>query len=355
MDKKRKFIINAVFCFLIFFIIWAVITYVFPVMVPFILAFLIASFLQIPIRRVYKDDIKGKRVFSVLLCIAFYVIIFLFLGVVGMKVVDSISGFLEFVPVFYQQKIVPMVANILDDLKQAISASDSIIIENIDATFEKYIDRIGNVIAEIPMSAVKTISGSIVGIPGYIVKIVLTIVSTFFFVVDYDRIINFVETCIPEKKYETFMHMKEYIKDTVLVFLRSYTLLFFLTFAELVIGFKLIGIPYAPVIGLAVAIFDILPILGTGGILLPWAVILILMKEVPMCIGMFVLYVVITIIRNTLEPRIVGTQIGLHPLATLISMYLGLKLFGIIGLFLFPVSLAVLAGMNKKYNLNNEG
>lgn len=251
----------------------------------------------------------------------------------------------------YQQKIVPLVANFLDDLKVSISASDSVIIENIDTTFEKYINSIGNAIAEIPMSAVKTISGSIVGIPGYIVKIVLTIVSTFFFVVDYDMIINFIEKCIPEKKYETFIH----IKDTVLVFLKSYTLLFFLTFIELVIGFKIIGIPYAPVIGLAVVIFDILPILGTGGILLPWAVVLLLMKEVPMGIRIFVLYVVITIIRNTLEPRIVGTQIGLHPLATLISMYLGLKLFGIIGLFLFPVTLAVLAGMNKKYNLNDEG
>ena len=108
------------------------------------------------------------------------------------------------------------------------------------------------------------------------------------------------------------------------------------------------GIPYAPIIGLMVAIFDILPVLGTGGILLPWTVVLLVMKNFSMGIGMFVLYLVITIIRNTMEPKLVGKQIGLHPLATMISLYVGLKVIGFWGMLIFPTSLAVLSSMRKE-------
>lgn len=109
----------------------------------------------------------------------------------------------------------------------------------------------------------------------------------------------------------------------------------------------ILRIPYAVFVALAIAVFDILPVLGTGGILLPWAVVLIIIGNVPLAIGIFVLYVVVTAIRNTIEPKIVGRQIGLHPLATLIAMFIGLKFFGIIGVFVFPVTLAILANMEK--------
>ena len=81
---------------------------------------------------------------------------------------------------------------------------------------------------------------------------------------------------------------------------------------------------------------------------MPWTVILLVMKNIPMGIGMFVLYLIITIIRNTMEPKLVGKQIGLHPLATMISLYVGLKIMGFWGMLIFPTSLAVLSSMKKE-------
>lgn len=106
-------------------------------------------------------------------------------------------------------------------------------------------------------------------------------------------------------------------------------------------------IPYAVWIGLLVAVIDIMPVLGTGTVLLPCAVIAVFMKNIPLAIGMLLLYIVITAIRNTVEPKLVGQQIGLHPLATLISMFLGLQLLGIVGLFAFPVILSLLIQFRK--------
>ncbi len=116
---------------------------------------------------------------------------------------------------------------------------------------------------------------------------------------------------------------------------------------ELLIGFSILKIPYAFILSIAIAVFDILPVLGTGGILIPWAIILVIMKNVPLAIGILLLYLFILIVRNMLEPKIVGKQIGLHPLATLAAMFLGLSLIGVVGMLIFPVALTVIFNLKS--------
>ena len=347
MEKKKKFIIDILFYSLITLIIFGICKFILPSLVPFMIAFVIASVLQIPVRKLSGNNGRKKRVLSILMCIAFYVFMFSVAAVAGVKIVNGIANLLQAVPVIYQNEIVPGLTELAVNLKHSLAFSDAVVAEKIDSVFQEYVNNIGNYITDFSMNAVKAISGSIVGIPGFIIKLVITIVSSFFFMIDYDKVLGLFVKCIPKGKEEAFKQVQAYVKNTIIVYLRSYSLLFLMTFVELTIGFTLIGFPYAPLLGITVAIFDILPILGTGGILLPWAAILLIMKKIPMGVGIIVLYLVITIIRNTVEPKLVGKQIGLHPLATLIAMYLGLKLLGIIGLILFPVTLAVLINMKR--------
>lgn len=121
----------------------------------------------------------------------------------------------------------------------------------------------------------------------------------------------------------------------------------FLTFAELCIGLLAFKIPYAVPIALAIAVFDILPILGTGGVLLPWAAVLFMLGNMPLGAGILALYLVITMVRNIVEPKIVGKQIGLHPLATLVALFVGLKLIGIAGAVILPVFLSIFINIRK--------
>src|SRR5699024_9383370 len=117
-------------------------------------------------------------------------------------------------------------------------------------------------------------------------------------------------------------------------------------FVELAIGLSIIGVDRAVLIALGIAVFDILPVLGTGGIMLPWAAIRALAGDYRMAISLFVVYLIITVIRNIIEPKIVGQQIGLHPVVTLISMFVGLQLFGAVGLFGLPITLSLLRNLN---------
>ena len=119
-----------------------------------------------------------------------------------------------------------------------------------------------------------------------------------------------------------------------------------ITFVELSIGLSIIGIERAMLVALLIAIFDILPVLGTGGIMIPWVILSALGGDLPQALALLVLYVIITVIRNIIEPRIVGAQIGLHPVLTLMSMFVGNHLFGIVGLFGLPILLSLLRYLN---------
>lgn len=99
-------------------------------------------------------------------------------------------------------------------------------------------------------------------------------------------------------------------------------------------------------VALLIAIFDILPVLGTGGIMIPWVILSALQGNFSRALALLVVYVVITVIRNIIEPRIVGKQIGLHPVLTLMSMFVGTHLFGVTGLFGLPILLSLLRYLN---------
>ncbi len=348
MEKKLSVIINIVFYSLILGLVLAFCKFILPVLVPFIIAFVVAGFLQFFVKRLSRKRPDRKRSISILLCILFYVLVAVLVSFVGVKIVDIIWSLVESIPGLYHQTLVPVISKLSDDIYELLTSSDIGIAGEVDMLFQEMMNAMENFITTFSVNAVKFATDGIVGIPGFIIKTVITVVASFFFVADYDKVLGFLGKLIPKDKEENFHSIKDYFANTLLIYLKSYSLLFLITYIELCIGFSIMRLPNAILIALLVAIFDILPILGVGGILLPWAVILVFMKNIPLAVGMVVLYLVITIIRNTLEPRVVGKQIGLHPLATLIALYVGLKVLGIIGMFLFPVTLAVLVNMEKE-------
>ena len=140
--------------------------------------------------------------------------------------------------------------------------------------------------------------------------------------------------------------VREYIIGTLFVYIRSYAIIMSITFVELSIGLNIAGLEHPILIAALISIFDILPVLGTGGIMLPWVVISLLCGDYSLALTLLVIYLVITVIRNIIEPKIVGKQLGLHPIVTLVSMSVGLQLFGVIGLFGFPIILSLLRNLN---------
>jgi predicted PurR-regulated permease PerM len=122
-----------------------------------------------------------------------------------------------------------------------------------------------------------------------------------------------------------------------------------ITFVELFIILSILRVNYALPIAAIIAVLDILPVIGTGGIVIPWAIVELILKNYFLGVGLFILYFVVLVVRHIIEPRIVGRQIGLHPIITITAMYAGLRLFSVAGLLMGPV-----VAITVKY-LNDEG
>ena len=206
---------------------------------------------------------------------------------------------------------------------------------------------IGEIISSVSVSLVGGLSSLLAtSLPGLFIKLLLMIISTFFIAVDYRKLTHFILRQLSPAGKHILFEIKQYIVGTLFVCIRSYALIMSITFVELAIGLSIIGVDRAVLIALGIAVFDILPVLGTGGIMLPWAAIRALAGDYRMAISLFVVYLIITVIRNIIEPKIVGQQIGLHPVVTLISMFVGLQLFGAVGLFGLPITLSLLRNLN---------
>lgn len=346
-NGKKRFIINVIFYFIIGIIIFGICKYILPALVPFIIAFLIAALLQIPVKKLSGEVPKKKKWLSILFCFVFCFLVFGLVLFLGISLVKGAGDVVTSASSLYNDKIVPILGEISDRLESVTASVDVSISQKIESIFQELSQNLGQYITDFSVKAVKIVSGGATKIPGIIVKIVITVVATFFMAADFDKIINFFKGFLPKEKEEYARNITEHVKKAIFTYIKSYVLLFLLTFLELSIGFLILRIPYPIILALCIAIFDILPVLGTGGILLPWAVILFIMGKYFLACDLLLLYIVITVIRNIAEPKLVGKHIGLHPLATLIAMFIGLRLLGIVGMIALPVALSVVVNLEK--------
>ena len=347
MEAKKKFIVNVMFYGIILLIVLLVCKYILPIMTPFVIAFIVSAIINAVVKRMHFKKPSLRRLVSILLCALIYGVIFVAVVLIGVKLVSTVADLIRGIPQFFSTYIMPWLEGGADSLETAVTPYDSMLASWIDEMASSLVKSLSQFVTSFSGRALVWITSSATAIPSVIVDIVIMVIASFFLVMDFDKVLGFLLKLVPVKQRELLNTSAHYTKTMVLVYIKSYSLLFMLTFVELTIGFLLLRIPNAVVLALAIAVFDLMPVLGTGGILLPWVLGALLMKNYVMAFGILALYLVITGIRNTLEPRIVGKQIGLHPLATLAAMLLGLRLFGLVGMFALPIALTVANAMTR--------
>ena len=184
------------------------------------------------------------------------------------------------------------------------------------------------------------------------IGLVIGIIAWIFFTKDYNRIVHFIQLQFPEDKKNLLFEIKQVFSKTILKMVRAYGIIMAITFGELFLSFSLLRVLKIMNnnnyiwIAAGIAIFDIMPIAGSGGILIPWALFSLVMGNYKQAIGLIIIYAMITVIRQYIEPKIVGDSLGVHPLVTLMGLYFGLKLFGFLGMFIVPITVMTLKAFN---------
>ena len=354
-SNKQKFIINVMFIALVLALAYIAIKYLAVWMMPFVVGLVLALILQRPVNWVLrrtglKRTLVAPVVTLILVLIIVALLVVLFISVTG-EAVKFVSG----LPLWFQNTAPSVIA--------AISQRMEIIIQALPHEWETQIREIVYQGLKTMQSRVGAVSAGLLSLaansaanlPGLLVRFIITVVATFFLCSEYEQVKAFFWLQVPEKHKKLAGETWATFAHTLGQMIKSYLLIMFITFCELAIGLTLMRVEYSLLLAALISVVDIFPVIGTGTVLIPWGAIALLTGNVILGIGIFLLYILITVIRNVLEPRIVGRRIGLHPLVTLILMYLGLHLFGIPGMFILPLAFILLknaqdAGMIHLWN-----
>lgn len=347
LEKQKAFLIHFAYVALILGLTFISIKYFLPLLMPFVIGLFVAALLRPTIDAIAKKAHLKRAIVSIFILLVFYSVIALLTLLVSAKVFYLLQDIFNRLPVIYTD-----VANSIEPELEKLTENIRMQFPEIEVYLEDIMNSIGDALFSVISTASATVVGTITGfagrVPSILINFLFTIVSSFFFTIDYHRIANFVMKQFSKEKREMILSLKDSIIRTLGKFMKAYITLILITFTELSIGFFILRIPNPLLIGGIVAVVDILPILGTGAVLLPWAIIAFIFGKNTMAIGILILYIVVTIVRQTLEPRVVGQQIGLHPVVTLLCIFAGAQLLGVVGLLLLPITATILKKMNDE-------
>lgn len=346
-ERMRKFIIKFLYYAIWVAILYCLLKYALPLFMPFILAFFIAFLLKPLINWISKKSGLGRRAVAIIILTLFYLIIGTLLALLGTKLVVYLGNWFARLPDYYRNTIEPNLTAFSNSFDETIRMLDPTLLSFYEMANESISRAASNIVSSISSGAINLFGNVAGSVPWIIVGFVLTIIASYFLAVDYYRITAFIVRQLPPTMKERVFAIKDFVVNVLFRFARAYLILMSITFAEMSVGLLLLGAANPFIIALLTAIVDILPVFGTGAVLIPWALYALISGNYFLGIGLGVLYAVITVIRQIIEPRIVGRQIGLYPLLTLIAMFVGARLFGFWGLFGLPILLTVLIHLNK--------
>jgi len=348
IEKRKKFLINIAYFAVILGISVAFMRYVFPALIPFFVALFVSFILKPAVGFVSKKWHIGKNIAAVLLTLLFYATIGILVVLAGISIYNGIENLVSKLPELYRNQIVPALWDLADTLEEQISRFTDSVTVPVEDTFSEIISSLGSAVSNFSVKMISAAGNTAVSVPGFLLNIIIAIVSTAFLSMDWGVIRNFVVGQLSEKNrlliHNIVLHLGHVLKKYIV----SYAIIMTITFVELFIGLQLIGFNGAVLIAAIIAVFDILPIVGSGLVIFPWSVILLFGGDVRRGVGLLILWGVIIIVRYIMEPKVVGDNVGLHPLLTLFAMITGNFLFGGIGILALPVTLALCQELNEE-------
>lgn len=206
-------------------------------------------------------------------------------------------------------------------------------------------DTAADIAADMALSGGQTIMSvlgrAVAGTPKILLSCVVALLSSLYLALDYENIKEYLYGLMSEGRRRSTMRLIDRIGKGIRGYFGAYGKIFLIIFALLYIGLSLLGIGYSFIIALGIALFDILPFLGAGMVLIPWSIILFAGENYGVGVGMLVLFGVVAVVRQIVEPRLIGKSIGIHPLASLLSMYIGFRAFGFWGMVIAPIGILV--------------
>ena len=334
-DIPRRMVIIAAVVFLCYLAV-----VLFPYFWPFVLAMLLAAILE-PIARFLRKalkKLKAARIIATLLCM---VLLFGLLTIAFFAISDRLvhegMNFIRSVPDM-ARSLYKVLINLFNELYadyQHLLPEDFLTTVNnaLNNILSNVVSFAGNLSTRIAGFTINTATS----LPIIILSIIFTIMGTFYFSYDRERIFGYFTSTFPPRVVRHLRLIKEGVFSAFFGQIKAQMFISFVLMLIIIAGLYLMHKPYALLLGILIGVADVLPVIGAGLFLNSWAIVALIMGDYYTAIGMFVIYLVTITVRQIIEPRIVGKQLGLYPLVTMVSMFVGFQILGTLGLIAGPL------------------
>ncbi|MGN1080766.1 MAG: sporulation integral membrane protein YtvI [Acutalibacteraceae bacterium] len=343
VEEKKKILINIFFAATIIALLLLGIKYLLPIIVPFVIGLIVAIILQKPVGWLTDKTKVGRSVWSTILVILLLLFAIFVIGALGFYLVNQVAAFAS-----QLQNYIPSLTEAFRNLGDKFTLIQNRLPATISDAIEELPSKIASTVATTLTTWVTSFAvGFASGLPEFLITFIFSILAGVFITSDYNKITGFILRQFKPETRQLIIKTKKLFVDNILKMARGYLIIMVIMFAEMLIALSILRVDYVVVLSLFIAIVDLLPVLGAGTVLVPWGIVAIILGKTGLGIGLLITYIIVIIVRNIIEPRIIGKQVGLAPLVTIIAMYIGLKLFGIFGLIIFPITVIILVKLQE--------
>lgn len=302
--------------------------YLLPLVVPFAFAFVFARMIRPAVDRLHRFSHIHEKVCSILIIVLFLGAIGSFLFYIGYICIEQLTDAMRNMPAH--------MGSCIQLCQRACLGVDNLLGLGQGDTFVWVENCVSDMDSKLSQVYIPKLTGYIPRMlvmlgewgAGFVVFLMATLLISF----DRDNEIHY-------RSLSPYIHR---LKVTGFAYLKAQGIIIFIVAAVSAAGIFILGSPYAILLGILIGIVDAFPVLGSGSVLIPWAVVQLVQKDFYEAAVLFTLYVITMLIREILEPRLMGKEMGLKPLYVLLSVYVGIKLFGLGGIVLGPIGLTIL-------------
>lgn len=371
-ERKKAAIINVAYYAMILVLGYYFVRYALWLFLPIVIAFFVALILQKPVNAISRKT-PVKRGAASVVCV--FLLLFAIVGLavlLGATVVNYLKDFIAYMTALFENTdallenienwVLDVIARLPDGIAGMLTKNVTEVFSSVEAMLsgdsgKASAQAVQNGLS-FDLSWIMTPVASVVStakqLPAMLTSVLVTLIASCFLTSDFDSISRFIRRQLSEDSNRKFDKAKELLKSSFGKILKAYGLIIVVTFTEMLIGLgvlRLIGVfnsSYIVIIAAATAIIDIVPVLGTGTVIFPWAVYSFIAGNYGLGIGLLIIYAVISVIRQIIEPKLVAGQLGLPPFVTIIGMFVGLRLFGVPGMFAMPMLIIMLKLLNEE-------
>lgn len=331
-EENRQILSNAILILLSILFSYVFFNYIFELISPFVIGWVL-SLIYEPFVRFAQSKFKLSRkigaMLSIILLIGFFSSVVA--GVVS-KIIDESKLFLAELP-SYISEISASFSALTEKLDSVLLILPDDIRGGLDFSASSLADMLTPIIKSSGSGGVNAVKA----IPNFFMIVILSLISSYFFSLDKEKVSGFVRSFMPARAVKTWGLIKENTLGALAGYFRTQLILMAFTSVICIIGFIVLKSPYALLLALVTSAIDALPFFGSGFILWPAAAISFINGNTAYAVGYIIIYLLVQLVRQIMQPKILGTQIGLHPLLTLLSIYLGVKFIGVLGMIIGPV------------------